>query len=84
VPYFKPGKELKEFFTDTPEEGEAGEPGAEAAAPETEPAPSPVSEPPIEEHPVHEEHVAEPSGSSSEAAGGGSHPTGSSQTGSGD
>jgi len=30
VPYFKPGKELKEFFTDSPE-GEAGDKGESAA-----------------------------------------------------
>jgi integration host factor subunit beta len=37
VPYFKPGKELKEFFTD----GEGQDPAAESAASES---PSPVTE----------------------------------------
>ncbi len=42
VPYFKPGKELKEYFTDTPEaeggEGEAGEAAAATGEPATEAA----------------------------------------------
>src|SRR5215470_15792690 len=39
VPYFKPGKELKEFFTDTPE-GE-GDEEASADSPAAESAPAP-------------------------------------------
>jgi len=41
VPYFKPGKELKEFFTDAPESGNAGADataGKEATATESLPA----------------------------------------------
>jgi len=46
VPYFKPGKELKEFFTDAPEAGDAGTGpvGSQEAAGSTsgaEPAPEP-------------------------------------------
>src|SRR5215467_14218839 len=55
VPYFKPGKELKEFFTDTPEDqGEAGQPTGEgsgggapsASAGEAPAAPGPSTESP--------------------------------------
>ena len=49
VPYFKPGKELKEFFTDAPEAGDAGTGpvGSQEAAGSTsgaEPAPEPHTE----------------------------------------
>jgi integration host factor subunit beta len=44
VPYFKPGKELKEFFTDAPE-GEAGPvEGQESQAGQPEAAPEPAPE----------------------------------------
>jgi len=46
VPYFKPGKELKEFFTDTPERPGSGEaPGGESASDSHTTAP-PASGPP--------------------------------------
>src|SRR6185436_11730189 len=46
VPYFKPGKELKEFFTDAPEAGDAGTGpvGSQEAAAGAEPAPEPHTE----------------------------------------
>jgi integration host factor subunit beta len=45
VPYFKPGKELKEYFTESPGEGEVKVEAAPAAAPAPEAAaPTPFSE----------------------------------------
>jgi integration host factor subunit beta len=51
VPYFKPGKELKEYFTETPAEGDSKpEAGVSATQPvETNPAPdeAAANEPPV-------------------------------------
>jgi integration host factor subunit beta len=72
VPYFKPGKELKEFFTDGPEGDDASddEGAEEAAPPQTEAAPvAPVetatpAEPSAPEPEVTETASAEEAGSS--------------------
>ncbi|MGA9771983.1 MAG: HU family DNA-binding protein [Blastocatellia bacterium] len=48
VPYFKPGKELKEFFTESPEDGGSeadGSKGSEVAAETAEPISPPTGEP---------------------------------------
>jgi len=55
VPYFKPGKELKEYFTDEPEAGTpatAGtdQHGASGEAPATQPAPVAQPAPVVQEH----------------------------------
>src|SRR5215208_2577026 len=57
VPYFKPGKELKEFFTDTPEDESGKDAGSEdhgvasEAAPASETAPASESAPASETAP---------------------------------
>jgi integration host factor subunit beta len=65
VPYFKPGKELKEYFTDSPE-------GAEGSESESTTAPSVESQPPQEvaawDSPGQGESAA-PAESNSDAAG---------------
>lgn len=60
VPYFKPGKELKEFFTESPEDG------GEETADKVEPISAPTSEPLGE--PQHTEAAASESGSTDGAA----------------
>jgi len=56
VPYFKPGKELKEYFTEGEEQGDVEEGGVNAApAPET-------AEPPVEPQPAPQAAAATPDG----------------------
>src|SRR5262249_59226726 len=70
VPYFKPGKELKEFFTDTPEDAAAAQPDSHEATP-SESAPSASAPGPA--HETGSETAPEPANPSTEAAGGSSH-----------
>ena len=58
VPYFKPGKELKEFFTESPEDG--GEETKETAEPISPPTGEPLGEP------QHTEAAASESGATPE------------------
>lgn len=64
VPYFKPGKELKEFFT----ESQASEAASDTAAPAESPSLSPSQ-------PVSSPSAADPEGGESSAAGSGSDGT---------
>jgi integration host factor subunit beta len=65
VPYFKPGKELKEFFTESPEDG-GPEDGGEETTETAEPISAPMGEPLGE--PQHIEAAASESGATGEAA----------------
>ena len=87
VPYFKPGKELKEFFTDTPDEEGASSAGDAAASPADGASASPASASPADAasaspastspasagDPASSEKAPETDSPSTEAAGGSSH-----------
>ncbi|HST20039.1 MAG TPA: HU family DNA-binding protein [Blastocatellia bacterium] len=80
VPYFKPGKELKEFFTESPEDG--GEKTTEAAEPISPPTGEPLGEPQHTESPASESgstgsSTAETGGATSETSSGGDSSSGS-------
>src|SRR4051812_17782221 len=80
VPYFKPGKELKEFFTESPEDG--GVATAETAEPISPPTGEPLGEPQHVEAAASESastgaSTAEPGGATSEASGTGDPSSGS-------
>jgi len=86
VPYFKPGKELKEFFTESPEGG--GEATTETAEPISPPTGEPLGEPQHTEAAASEGGAmtsggttggatAETGGATSEASGGGDSSSGS-------
>jgi integration host factor subunit beta len=86
VPYFKPGKELKEFFTESPEDG--GEETADSVEPISAPANEPLGEPQRTEAAASESGstggavaesgaAAETGGATVEASGGGDSSSGS-------
>ncbi len=76
VPYFKPGKELKEFFTESPEDG--GEATTETAEPISPPTGEPLGEPQHTEAAASESVASESAASESVASESGS--TGGSMT----
>ena len=79
VPYFKPGKELKEFFTESPED--SSEATTETAEPISPPTGEPLGEPqhtkPPQAKAVRRAATAETGGATSEASGSGDSSSGS-------